>query len=330
MQLLLHLVGGLQPVCCRLELLCVGDGVLLPQFLPDELQLLTQDIFPLVLVHSLPHLCLDLLLDVHDLHLIHQFKGEQLVPFHEVRLLQELLQVPLLQRHIGGDPVHHLCQICVLLHLLQHILGIFRQAGGILRIDFSESSDHGLLAHLVRRSLQSLLPAVRERAHQGPHVGRLKFHILDDRSLLPGYQDPKKVPGQLDDLPDGGDGPHLVQVLRCRLLHFYISLGRQKYLLAFLLHGLLDGLDGPLSADVKMGHHLRHHRHAPERHHGEALYFSIRHFIFSCPVVFRSQKSRKRAQSLLHPPRSRALTHFQFPGHHVRRSAFLCRSPRIW
>ena len=104
---------------------------------------------------------------------------------------------------------------------------------------------------------------------------------------------------ELDDLPDGRNGSHLVQILRCRLFHFYIFLCSQKNLLSFLLHGLLDRLDGPLPADVKMGHHLRHHSHTPEGYHGKASYFSLSHFICSCPVF--SQFFKRGGRIILAP-----------------------------
>ena len=190
LQLLLHLVRGLQLVCSCLKLFCVGDGVLLSQLLPDQFELLTQDIFPLVLVHSLPHLCLDLFLDVHDLHLIHQFKCQQLIALQKVCLLQKLLQIFLLQRHIGCDPVHYFGQVCVLLHLLQHVLGILGQPPGVLPVDLLQSSCHGLLAYLVCRRIQRLLTGVRQHGHVCPHIGSLKLHGIDDRPLLAGDQHP--------------------------------------------------------------------------------------------------------------------------------------------
>ena len=190
LQLLLHLVRGLQLVCSCLELLCVGDGVLLSQLLPDQFQLLPQDIFPLVLVHSLPHLCLDLFLDVHDLHLVHQLKCQQLIALQKIRLLQKLLQIFLLQRHIGGDPVHYFGQVRVLLHLLQHVLGILGQPPGVLPVDLLQSSCHGLLAYLVCRRIQRLLTGVRQHGHVCPHIGSLKLHGIDDRPLLAGDQHP--------------------------------------------------------------------------------------------------------------------------------------------
>ena len=141
-QLFFYLIRCIQRFCLLCKFLRIGNCSILTKLFSDQLQLFAQDIFSLMLIHTLFHLHLDLIADVHDLHLIDQLKGNKLITSVKIKFFQDFLQFPVIQRHIRCHLIHHLFQFRDLFDLVYHIFCDLRHSRRIIQIQIPKSPHH--------------------------------------------------------------------------------------------------------------------------------------------------------------------------------------------
>ena len=77
-------------------------------------------------VNAFFYLILDLFFDIHNLNLMNQLIRQQIISFHQIPLFQNILQIGIMQWHIGGNSIYQLMKISVFTDLLYHIPWILR------------------------------------------------------------------------------------------------------------------------------------------------------------------------------------------------------------
>ncbi len=238
-----------------------------------------------MLVHPFLDLGPDIILDIHDLHLIDQLECQHLITFPEIRLVQDLLLVRIIQRNVGGDLIHQLLQIADLQDPSDPFLGHLPVFRGIVHENVFQAAYHGLSVQILRRLEIRLI----QDLHLRPQVRCLIFYAFQDPPRLSCHQNPKDLLRQLDDLPDRSHRAHLIHLLLARIFRVLLSLQYKEDLL-ILHHGLLHRGDRPLPADVKMHHHLRHDRHPPQGNHREAFDFTLHVSLLLFVILFMADE----------------------------------------
>ena len=266
-QLFRHLPGQLCPgdALAVLGQLVVSAGAVLPQLLLDHLHLLPQDIVPLAAGELLPHLALELLFHLQDLHLPAEALAQALQPAHRPQLLQDGLLVAGAHGQVLGDVVGDVAGILAGQHRQKDVGG---HLGGQL--------DEGL-KELIGLADQRLRPGGAahrllggELLHPGGQIGLSLGHLQQAAPAQAFHHHPHIVAGQAEELAHIADGADTVKVFLLRILHGQIPLGHQENGLAGA-HGLVQGLDGGRPAHVKVEQHVGEDRQPPQRQGGHGL-----------------------------------------------------------
>ncbi len=188
-KLLLHLVRRLQLIRLLLEFIRIRQRTVVSELLPDQLRFLAEDIFPLVLIHTLFDFRMDLILDIDDLNLVDQLIRQQFIAPRSIRLFQQLLHIRVRQRHIRGDRIDQLLKILRILYLDRQLfrkLGILRH---IFLKDILHPADHThpavRLTCLIRQRIRIL-----DHRYIRPKIRFFKFYRIDARPDLSRDQDP--------------------------------------------------------------------------------------------------------------------------------------------
>ena len=125
LQGLLNLAGKVEGLYLGLELLVVarlGVGGY-SQFLLYALELLAQEVVPLVLLHLVVYLGLNLLLDAEDFLLLLDVDENLIHPLADVQNLKHLLLLVLLDVQDGGDEIRDFARMVDVDHVQPHLLG---------------------------------------------------------------------------------------------------------------------------------------------------------------------------------------------------------------
>ena len=77
-------------------------------------------------VNAFFYLILDLFFNIHNLNLMNQLIRQQIISFHQIPLFQNILQIGIMQWHIGSNSIYQLMKISVFTDLLYHIPRILR------------------------------------------------------------------------------------------------------------------------------------------------------------------------------------------------------------
>ena len=273
-KLLLYFLRCRKSVCLLLEFICVGQRIVISQLFPDQLRLLTQDVFSLVLIHTFFDLRTDLFLDIDDLYLIHQLKSKKLISAHHIRLFQKLLRILARERYVGRDHINQTLDIVDPLGLGGQFFGKLRVLRHVFLENVFKPPYHPLPlipAHMPvrivrlpqeRRRLLCFIKrnvCIRHHRYMCAQIRIFKFYRINAGPGLSCDQYPAHLSRQLDDLPDGRDTADPVHILYSRILHLAVLLCRKEYLL-LTFHNLLDRLDRLRTADIKVTYHLRQYR----------------------------------------------------------------------
>ena len=226
------------------------------QFGLDRLDLLTQVIILLVLLHLFPDAGLDLLFRIRDVGFPHQDRADLFQPGHRIQFIQDRLAVFPLCQHIGCQQVRFL-------------------TGLVNRPD----QLHGILAHPLG-GLCELLKQILRGAQQRLRVrgaDRTVFTDLD-HSLQAGFfaelflhnapgcafhEHTNVFPGQVHHLLDLGDGSDLAQVAPFRIFRVIAFLADKENLL-LVHHSLFQRGQGLFPPHVKMKDHVRKEHQSPQ------------------------------------------------------------------
>ena len=247
---------GLDPLAVVLQL------VLLAQLVLHHPDLGPQNLLPLAPLQLLPDLALHLLLETQDLILPGQELVDVLQTLRGVPLLQDLLLLVVAEVAVVGDEVRQRTGIPALQH---HGPRRVRDAAHQLRIGPEEdggppqqSLHPGALADL---RLAQLL-------HVGLEVGLRLPQAAELHPAEAVHQDAHGAAAHLQDLPDGADGAHLIEVPLLRRLGANLPLGHKEDPLV-PLHGLLQGPEGDLPLHVETQTHMGKNRQAPQGQDGK-------------------------------------------------------------
>ena len=91
--LLFYLIAGLKFLEFLLKLLCVIRSIILTQFLTYQFQLLSENIFSLILINSGLHFFLEISANLHDLNLISKDCTQNFITFLQCKCLQDFLLI---------------------------------------------------------------------------------------------------------------------------------------------------------------------------------------------------------------------------------------------
>ncbi len=231
----------------------------LAELLLNGLHLLIQIVLALALLHLLLHAAANALFDLQHVHLALDHGEHVLEALAHVGDLQNLLLLGELERHVRGDRIGE-------------PPGLFdaRERGEDLRrhllVEFYillELRDHRAREHVHLALLVALL--VRHRGHFGGKelpLGQLldagPIHALDQH--LDG------AVRQLQELQDGRNGAHPVQILALRIVDVGLFLRDQEDALV-RLHGKIERDDRFFPADEQRDHHVRIDHDVAQRQH---------------------------------------------------------------
>ena len=278
-QLLFRLLGGLLRETRLLDagavLVLLAVAVLaLPQLLPDHLELLPQDVVPLVVGQLLADLGLDLLLQLQDGDLPAQSVSQLGEPPHGLEFFQDGLLIRGPHGDVLSDIIGNIARVLAGEHTDEHVAGHPGRELGIALKELVSTADESLstrgIPGVLRRGEHLHLTLEERRglaqAHQPAPMGALHHnaHI---------------VSRQTQDLLDIGDGTHGIEVFLAWLLHGEVPLGHQEDGQA-LGHGLIQGLDGGAPAHVEVEKHIGKDGQSPERQHrhgGDGIGFNGHH-----------------------------------------------------
>ena len=110
LKLFFHLFRSLQLLQSTFKFLRIGYGGFLAQLFTDKLQLLSQNVFPLMFIHAFFDFSLDFFFDIHNLDFIDQSESQLFVPLPEIRFTQQLLLIRIIEWNIGCDFIYQLFQ----------------------------------------------------------------------------------------------------------------------------------------------------------------------------------------------------------------------------
>ncbi len=256
-------VQGQNPLPVKVQLL-VG-AFRLPQLLGDYLHLLPQIILPLVLIHLLPDLLLDVLLQAENLVFLLQQADDSLHPLHDAGFFQNLLLFLIVQLDVAGD--------------------IFRKIKGILRIHHVQDQ----LPRHFGNQVAVLTEEVLGRPHQRPAVGTagdaqpggVILHNAGKEGLglgdgeeagpvLSFHQHPEGLRLDADDLTGLRHHPHLIKLLLSRIIGRKVLLGHQEDF-PVAVDGLVEGQHRFFPPHVKVENHIGEEHQPPKSQHRHFL-----------------------------------------------------------
>ena len=148
-ELFLYLLVGLQSIQLFLIFVCVRHSVL-SQLLADDLHLLPENIFLLVLVDIGLYLFLKFLLDSVYLHLGQQSMHYYLIPGRQGAVFQHSLADGIVPWQLYGNLVQHLIQICNNQQIWQNFLCNLRIDSSIFFQFIFQNTQHSLLSQAVQ------------------------------------------------------------------------------------------------------------------------------------------------------------------------------------
>ena len=236
--------------------------VLLAQLVLHHPDLGPQNLLPLAPLQLLPDLALHLLLETQDLVLPGQELVDVLQTLRGVPLLQDLLLLVVAEVAVVGDEVRQRAGVPALQH---HSSRRVRDAAHQLRVSPEEDGgppQQGLHpGALMDLRLADLL-------HVGLKIGLRLPQAAEPRPAEAVHQDAHGAAAHLQDLPDGADGAHLIEVPLLRRLGANLPLGHKEDPLV-PLHGLLQGPEGDLPLHVETQTHMGKNRQAPQGQDGK-------------------------------------------------------------
>ena len=284
-QLLLHLnrqfsLFYLPPVV--IELL-VSPLLVLPQLVLEYLQLFPQHIVALAAGQLVPYLALHLLLQLQDLHLPAEILAELLQAAHRAQLLQDCLLVPCPHGQILGDIVGNVTGVLAGEHRKQDIGGHFgRQINISLKQLIGLPDQRLCTGRTLYRSFR------RNLLHLGAEIGGGLHHLAQAATADALHHHPHIVAGQAQDLAHVADGAHGIQVPLLGIFDSQLPLGHKKDGLA-AGHGLVQSLDGALSAHVEVEQHIGENSKTTQgqgRHDHRHIFFHL------VPPLYRNRSQK--------------------------------------
>ena len=181
------------------------------QLLLDGLQLLLQEVFPLLGFDAVVDLRLDLLLNPQQLLLLLDEHQHLLHPLPHVECLQHLLLLVAVNVQDGGDEVCNLPRMVDVHHVQPHFLG----EQGIVVGNLLHLADEGTGEGLHLKGVVLLVLQILHHRHHGLPLAQ---HLPDAEALDGGDEDVHAAVGQVYLLDDAGNSTHLMQVVGCGIL----------------------------------------------------------------------------------------------------------------
>ena len=243
------------------ETVHVGKRGVVPQLLPDRLQLFPENVFLLILIKAFLDLLLQFAADPLHLRFAGQDHAERLEPLADSHRFEKGLPFFPGERQVHGDLIDHLSDLAV----LQDLRGdLFAQIPRFFRVILEipgEGPKHGFLRE---RPAKRLLLQIKGH-HLGVEIRRLAQKGRYFRPFDALDQDTEHLFRELHHLLDPGDGTDPEKAGRFRILFSRIPLGNEKDLLR-PDHRPLNGADGFFPLNIKMHQHPGQHHGSPERH----------------------------------------------------------------
>ena len=232
--------------------------VIVAQLAADDLHLLAQIVIALPLVQGVLHLLVEVVLDAQDLQLVGEKSVGDLQTAHRMQGLQDTHFLGIAEGGVLADEIRQRAWSAVGEQRDHVLLGRLLGDADEFIVELEALAAQGLDAIVHAGDLRlgdGLHPAIQAGA-RGIQADKLRAgHAL--------HQHTHAVAGDLQDLPDPGNGPHLIQVVLAGVVDQNVTLSDQKQLL-IQLHGGFDGGDGFLPAHVEMDQHMGKHGHAPQ------------------------------------------------------------------
>ena len=276
-------VGDLAAVAGRLAL------AVLAQLLLDDADLLAQEGVLLVLGHVLLDAPLDALLHLQDLHLAVEQPVHLVQTLDRSDLIEDGLLVQHTHRDVLGDEVRDIAGVLARHDVHEHLgVGVLRGQVGVAVEQLVGLPDGGLGAQGV--GLPLVIRLLLDLIDLGDQVG-IGLAQGDQAGAVAALDhDPDRLPRQPEDLAHVGDGADVEEMVAVRRLHADVLLGHEEDRLIGG-HGLLERLDGGLTAHVEVDHHFRIYREPSQREgrHGAQvqIFGQDIHFLScsSCPAA---------------------------------------------
>ena len=143
-QLFLHFLWRFQILCCFFKFFRIGQCRIIPQLLPDQLQLLPKNVFFLMLIHTFLHLLLQFIFDIHDLHFVDQLKRQCLISLPKIHFSEDFLLINIIKRRVCSNLIHQLFQAFDLQNLCHCFFWHFSVASGIVQKSIFKTPCHCL------------------------------------------------------------------------------------------------------------------------------------------------------------------------------------------
>ena len=217
--LIFHLFGGVEFLTFFQILVGIGGDVLLAQLLADHLLLFPQKIIFLILIYIFLDFLRDLVADVADLRLLHQYVHEHLRLADHVGLLQKLLFSLKIKRELGRKLIHERKQLALVDGSLNLIGKKARILINELAQQIADQPETCLLIIFSFRKIHGI-----DALHNNP---RARIHILIIENLRAAnalHEYPQDSLSCFHHLLDSCDGSNLKQVFLRRGLLRRISL----------------------------------------------------------------------------------------------------------
>ena len=255
----LHFLGRSQFSCFPTEFLCLISSIILPKLLTDQLQLLSQNIFTLVLIHPLLQLLLKVMADVQHIDLIAENCAKKLISVRQLSCLQKLLLALPGKRQVYCDLVNQLLCLLAVENLGSQFLAYFAPFGAVGMEKLPDASVHSL-EHCLRQFLFFLVSQDDLR----PEIGCLLLQSQKFCSSGSFHKDTQQIVRKFDNLFDICHGSYLKKLHKARIFNLWILLCHQKNLL-ILEHCSLNGFLGTLPAYIEMDDHAREYGSSAKR-----------------------------------------------------------------
>ena len=245
----------------------LGRRVLLAELGLDDLDLLAQVVFPLVLVHLGLDFVLNFVFEFEHLGLLAEQADDHSQAARDAELFEDVLLDAHLNADVLRDVVGEEAGVAALGHRQLHVGRNARRVVGVLGEALLRRADKRLCAALGHAE-----HVILKRLDLGVDAALFvlrREELVRERTLLALDEHADIVARQAKDLLHLADGADLIQVARRRVVGFQVTLRAQKERLT-VFHRRFQRSDGQQASHIEVDDHIRERYKAAQRKHRQA------------------------------------------------------------